>query len=808
MADAPDERGDLPLLTLRNAVLMPGATLAVELGRRASIDAVEWAYQGRIEPAGAEKLVVVATQREALNEAPERDDLHDVGTLAKIVELQMGLPGRASVVLTGVARCNLLTLSEHRHRKARACQYHLRAEEQGNRALSHALAGTIRDLVRRFEDFFESSAEDYEAEVEVCEAIAEESEPENVADLAVTLLDISTDEQLSFLEERQVSERLRRVVELLARDLKSLEVRADIDKTVREHMKAHEHRVLLKHRARAIAAELGENDDESEDWLDELHGRLEHKELPDAAMQAAQRELNRLEQINPHSAEADIARSYVEWLLDLPWTSESFEEEKAPELAEVREAMDRAHHGLDKPKQRVIEYLAVQRLSTSGSGPILCLAGPPGVGKTSLAQSIALALGRPLVRVSLGGLRDSAEIRGHRKAYVGARPGKLLAAMKRAQHCSPVMLLDEIDKLAHDEARGDPTAALLEALDPEQNEGFEDHYLNVPYDLSQVVFICTANDLHAIPMVLRDRLEIISLPGYTVQDKIAIARGHLWPRALKDHGLAQQGLSIDDEALLALATTYTREAGVRELSRSIAALLRDIAMRLAEGQSVDKTIKGKDCLEILGPPKFHPEQRETKPKIGVVTGLAWTPTGGRILFIETTGVHGEGKLRLTGQQGETMRESAQAAWSLVRSQGHRWAEFERSPTQSDLHLHIPAGAVRKDGPSAGIAMTLSILSRLSQRPLRNDIALTGEVTLTGLVLAVGGIREKVLAAHRAGLREVILPERNRKDEVDIPEAAREEMTFHYVRHMDEVISLMLLDAPAPAAPTNPAPAYA
>lgn len=792
MSRASEPRAALPLLTLRNAVLFPGATLTVELGRKPSIDAIEWAQESRDPDAGASKHVLVVTQRDAMSEQPRRDDLFDVGTVARILEHTPGIPGRATVVLRGLRRVNLLELqASDRAARAQEGSYSEREEDRSEAALCQALAGSVRELGRSIVNYYEEVDQDEAPDQDgpSFELLEDATDPATVADLAVSLLDGTVDEQMSYLRERQIKERLRRVIEALTHTIKTLEVRIDINKTVREHMKAHEHRVMLKHRARAIEAELGSADEEDEDWLDELHGRLEEKKLPEAAMYAAHRELNRLEQLNPHSSEADIARNYVEWLLDLPWTCE-LEAQPAPiSLAQAKEVMNQAHYGLEKPKKRVLEYLAVRQLAPQRAGPILCLAGPPGVGKTSLATSIAKALDRPLVRVALGGLRDAAEIRGHRRAYVGAQPGKILAAMKRAKSASCVVLLDEIDKIAHDEARGDPTAALLETLDPEQNAEFEDHYLNVPYDLSQVVFLCTANDLAPIAPYLRDRLEILQLSGYTQEDKIEIGKAHLLPLAIKEHGLSDHPVTLDEQAWRSLTSAYTREAGVRGLARSLAALMRDRAMRLSEGKSLSDRIDAAYCTEVLGPPRFHPELRGDRARPGVVTGLAWTPSGGRILFLEAASTPGEGRLRLTGQQGDTMRESARTAHSLVRSSLHRWGFEEIDPQCIDLHIHIPAGAVRKDGPSAGAAMTLAVLSRLRGRDVPADLAITGEVTLTGQILAVGGIREKVLAAHRAGIRRVVLPERNRKDEAEIPSAARQELEIHYIRRIEELFAL-------------------
>jgi ATP-dependent Lon protease len=495
--------------------------------------------------------------------------------------------------------------------------------------------------------------------------------------------------------------------------------------------------------------------------------------------------------MNQQSGEANIVRSYLELLSDLPWGDARATPDKL-DMTAARAVLERDHYGLDKVKKRIIEYLSVRKLAPAKRGPILCLVGPPGVGKTSLAHSIAETLGRTFVRVSLGGLRDDSEIRGHRRTYVGALPGRILHGMKRAGSSNPVFLLDEVDKLAAPDLRGDPSGALLEALDPEQNDAFEDHYLGTAYDLSRVIFICTANDLSQIPMVLRDRLEVIQLSGYTTDEKIAIARDYLVPRALAEHGLAL--VEIRDSVLEVLATEYTRESGVRNLQREIEALLRDVTMQIAE-QSVEprRHIEEQDLARILGPPKFHEERLEKEPQVGVVTGLGWTPAGGRLLFVEAATTLGDGKIRLTGRLGEVMRESGETALSLVRSRAEVFGIDRHFLRDRDVHVHVPAGAVPKDGPSAGVTVTTAVISSLTGRRVRSDVAMTGEVTLRGNVLPIGGVREKVLAAHRAGIRDVILPRQNAKDEPDIPAHVLAQMRIHYATHIDEVLKVALLD---------------
>jgi ATP-dependent Lon protease len=581
------------------------------------------------------------------------------------------------------------------------------------------------------------------------------------------------------------------MLEHLSHAVQTLRVKRDIDMTVRDHLSRSEKEAVLRHKMRAIKRELAVHEESPIDELGILRDRIDAKDLSSLARDAAQRELDRLSRMNPESGEATIARTYVEWLADLPWGDADAEAERV-DLEDARARLEAGHHGLEKVKRRVIEHLAVRKLVPNKRGPILCFAGPPGVGKTSLGRAIADTLGRPFVRLSLGGVRDDAELRGHRRTYVGAQPGRFVQAMKRAGRSNPVFLLDEVDKVAQNPGRGDAIGVLLEALDPEQNDSFEDHYLGVPYDLSRVSFICTANELGAIPPVLRDRLEVIEIGGYVVAEKVQIARTHLLPKIRAEHGLqSADAFDVTDEALEELATRYTRESGVRGLQRKLEALVRDHAMQIAERKSPPSSLDVEACTRILGAPRFSLPTRSDAPRLGVVTGLGWTPTGGRLLFIEATRTPGDGRLRLTGRLGDVMKESGQAALSLIRSDPPRFGaavDLQRT----DIHAHFPEGAIPKDGPSAGIGLVTALASSISNRPVRNDLAMTGEVTLRGNVLPVGGIREKVLAAHRAGIRTIILPAGNRKDEPEIPEAARAELTLHYVHTVDEVIALALV----------------
>jgi ATP-dependent Lon protease len=823
--------GVLPLLPLRSAVLFPGVAMPVDLGRPASVEAVRRAT-GHGRRFGPANQVLVATQRDPMNDQPRLADLYPIATVTRVVQVLRGLPGRMTVIVRGLERVAIDGLE-----RVDGCdlvRFRKLAPSLGKATMSTALAGVLRDLVKRHEALLPSSRASQQRQDAVQE-ILDERDAAVVGDLVANLVELETRDRVGLLQQLDVDERLRRLIELVAQRCNELEVKRDIDRSVRDHLSRHEHEAVLRHKLRAIQAELGDDDPDS--WLDDLSERLDQKLLPEHAQLAVERELGRLERMNPQASEAMIARTYLEWIADLPWLIPSRPPDHGDlDLLAARARLDADHHGLEKVKKRVLEYLAVRKLAPDQRGPLLCFAGPPGVGKTTLARSIAATLGREFVRISLGGVRDDAEIRGHRRTYVGALPGRLIQAMKQAGAPDPVILLDEIDKLSGAELRGDPASALLEALDPEQNDSFEDHYLGLPYDLSRVVFICTANEIGAIPAVLRDRLEFIHLSGYTLEEKLAIARRHLLPKELRDNGLMPElldgdppapgsireqrarntsllaatrregddpvpslgpAVEIDDAAIEVLATEYTRESGVRNLQRQLAALLRDVAMHKAEARvGFDEPVhlRVEDLSRVLGPPRYSEELMDLGPRVGVCTGLGWTPTGGRLLFVEVTTAPGKGQLRLTGSLGEVMKESAQAALSLIRSQAKRFAVDHVAFDKRDVHVHLPSGAIPKDGPSAGIALTTALLSALGGRMVRHDLAMTGEVTLRGQVLPVGGVREKLLAAHRAGIRDVILPARNRKDEPELPEAARKDLRLHFVSHIDEVLELALLDA--------------
>lgn len=800
MAASPPSRpasGELPLLPLRSMSLLPGLPQPIELGRTTSVAAVERA-RSRPEGDPNSKLVIVATQRDPLVERPEFDDLYPVGLLAEVTQALHGVPGRMTAIVRGLHRVRLLGLS--RGADVTTLQYQRAHETMGDPTLAYALAGALQDLVRQHDESLPAAAKNRNR-AQTLALLTAERNPGAICDLAATHVDLESEEAIEVLMELQITERLRKLLERVSHRINVLQVKRDLDKHVRDHLSKHEQEALLRHKLRAIQSQLTDDVDDDA-WLEALADRLADKALTDDAKSEVKRELDRLRRMNPQSQEANIARTYLELMADLPWGEQDASEDKL-DIQAARELLEREHYGLDKVKKRIIEYLSVRKLAPHKRGPLLCLAGPPGVGKTSLARSIAESLGRSFVRMSLGGVRDDAEVRGHRRTYVGALPGRLVQLIRKAGTTNPVLLLDEIDKLGGDASRGDPASAFLEALDPEQNDTFEDHYLGTPYDLSNVIFICTANDVSRIPPVLRDRLEFINLSGYTLEEKISIARDYLVPRALAEHGMKPGGVGFDHGAYDMLATQYTRESGVRSLQRQLEAMLRDVAMDVVEkGEEVDHSpieLTAKDVERVLGPPRYHEDALDETPPVGVVTGLGWTPSGGRLLVVEAATTPGEGKLRLTGRLGEVMKESGQTAMSLIRSRARRLGVDPAYMKKVDLHVHVPAGAVPKDGPSAGITVTTAIVSKLTGRRVRNDVAMTGEVTLHGKVLAIGGVREKVLAAHRAGAKTVILPGQNRKDERDIPEAVRGDIEICYVDHIEQVLAIALLDLdPDPA----------
>jgi ATP-dependent Lon protease len=776
-----EEIKDLPevvsLLPLRNSVLFPGSIIPIDVGRPKSVKLIE-------EAIAAERPVIgIVTQKQARTEEPGAEDLHDVGCAVRILKVIKLARDNYSVILQGVMRIKIeQIISDDPFLQARVTEL---PEQNPSPLEAEALVANIKETAKKLISLVP------ELPREAAALLDSVNEPGQVADLVAANLDIEPSEKQEVLEAFDIGTRLRKVLTLLTRQLEILEIRERINTQVQEEMGHSQREYVLRQQLKAIKGELGEIDDENAD-VDEFEQKIAEAKMPEEAEKTAFKQLNRLKQMQPSSAEYTVTRTYLEWLVDLPW---SVSTEDQLEISTVRDVLNEDHYDLEKVKKRILEYMAVLKLNASKKGPILCLVGPPGVGKTSLGKSVARAIGRSFVRISLGGVRDEAEIRGHRRTYVGSLPGRLVQALKRAGTNNPVIVLDEIDKLGHD-FRGDPASALLEVLDPEQNHTFSDHYLEVAFDLSRVMFIATANTIDPVPPALRDRLEILDLPGYTRQEKLAIARRFLIPKQISEHGLARDDLSLRfaDEAVMEMVDSYTREAGVRNLQREISSVVRGVAVKFVEGEVAGEVaVTAADIPDYLGPARFMPEMAERTASPGVSTGLAWTSTGGEIMFIEATAMPGKGGLMLTGQLGDVMKESAQAAMSYVKSHIDGLGIAKDALENRDVHVHVPAGGIPKDGPSAGVAIFSALVSLLTRRCVRADVAMTGEITLRGLVLPVGGIKEKLLAAHRAGIRRILLPERNSKDVVDVPQEILDEIEIVFAKSVDDVLLAALED---------------
>ncbi|MCB9618324.1 MAG: endopeptidase La [Sandaracinus sp.] len=766
---------ELPVLPIRNAVLFPGAVAPFDVGREKSVALVE-DIENLNQP-----VIAIFAQKDPSTDDPSQEDLYPVGVAARVLKALKHSSGNYSLILQGLVRVRLENVTmEDPYLKSRISKLE---EPKVDDVEAEALSMSLRDIAKQVIQLMP------ELPREASSLIDSIQEPGQLADLVAANLDAPVDEKAALLETIDAKDRIRKVLRLLTRQLEILKMRERINSQIKEEMGKNQREYVLRQQLKAIKEELGEEDGDSGD-LDVLEERLNKAELPKETDKVARKQLKRLRSMQVGSAEYTVVRTYIDWILDIPWSKETPDNLDIPS---VRRVLDEDHAGLDKVKKRIVEYLAVRKLKTDKKGPILCLLGPPGVGKTSLGRSIARALNRKFVRISLGGVHDEAAIRGHRRTYVGALPGQLIQGMKKAGTINPVFMLDEIDKVGRD-FRGDPSAALLEVLDPEQNDTFSDHYLEIPYDLSKVMFVATANVGDTIPAPLRDRMEIIEIPGYTRREKLDIAKNHLAPKQIEDHGLKPEQLVITDSALAAIIDDYTREAGVRNLERKVATVVRGVAVKVAEGQEGPFTIAHTaDLKEFLGPPRYTSEVAERTSETGVSTGLAWTAVGGEILFIEATKMHGTGKLQLTGQLGDVMKESAQAAMSYVRTRAKDFGLSEDFLEKSDLHIHIPAGAMPKDGPSAGVTMMTALVSLMTGIRVRHDVAMTGEITLRGRVLPVGGIKEKILAAHRAGIKRVILPERNVADLEEVPQEVRDELEFVPVSKVDEVLANALTE---------------
>ncbi len=766
----------LIILPVRNVVLYPGIVVPLTLGRPKSIAAAQ-------EAARSERPLGVLLQRRPEVDDPGPEDLYEVGTLGNILRYVTSQDGAHHIVCQGQQRFRVREfLPGYPFLVAR-----VEKVEEPEVATPEAEAR----LMHLKERAMEALQLLPQAPPELANAVQAVTSPSMGADLVASFMDLKPEEKQEVLETFDVQARLDKVLELLGHRIEVLKITRDISQQTKEAVEERQREYILREQLKAIQKELGEVEGTAAE-IEQLSEAIGKAGMPEEVEQHARKELKRLERMPEAAAEYSMLRTYLDWLVELPW---SVATEDQIDIAQARQILDEDHYNLEKVKRRILEYLAVRKLNPEGKSPILCFVGPPGVGKTSLGQSIARATGRKFVRLSLGGVHDEAEIRGHRRTYIGALPGNIIQAIRKAGTRNPVMMLDEVDKLGAS-FHGDPSSALLEVLDPEQNATFRDNYLGVPFDLSQVMFICTANVIDTIPGPLRDRMEVIELPSYTEDEKVEIARRYLVRRQLEANGLKPEQCEITDEALHVVVREYTREAGVRNLERRIGAVCRNVAMRIAEGTAERVRVDAEEVRKILGPRQVESEVAMRTSVPGVATGLAWTPVGGDILFVEATRVPGSGKLILTGQLGDIMRESGQAALSLVKSRARDLGIDEALFEKSDIHIHVPAGAIPKDGPSAGVAMFIALVSLLTNQTVRSDTAMTGEISLRGLVLPVGGIKEKALAAHRAGIKRVLLPKRNQKDFEDIPESARNELEFIWLDRVDDAIKAALGEAPS------------
>ncbi len=759
----------IPLLPIRDIVVFPYMVLPLFVGREMSIKAIEVALEGN-------RMIFLTSQKDINVENPSPSDLYSVGTVGVIMRMLKLPDGRIKILVQGVARAKTAKFLQ----KEPFYQVEIKAFPDVPTPINletEAMMRNVKEQIEKLVSFGKVILPD------IMVVIENVDDPGKLADLAVANMGLKVEQAQEILEITDPLQRIKRINEALGKEIELLsmqqkiqaDVRGEIDKTQREY--------FLREQLKAIQRELGETDDRSED-MRELRERIKDAKLPEKASKEAEKQLRRLERMHPDAAEASMTRTYIEWLAELPWSKTTKDN---LDLKAAQKVLEEDHYDLEKVKERILEYLSVRKLKEKMKGPILCFVGPPGVGKTSLGKSIARSLGREFVRISLGGVRDEAEIRGHRRTYVGALPGRIIQGIKTSGYNNPVFMLDEIDKIGAD-FRGDPSAALLEVLDPEQNNSFSDHYIGLPFDLSRVMFITTANMTDPIPGPLKDRMEVIHLSGYTEQEKLGIAKSYLIPRQLNEHGITDKNISIPDKTVLEVISQYTREAGVRNLEREIGHLCRKVARKIAEGESGLFTITTGNLHTYLGVPKFLPEVEREKDEVGVVTGLAWTETGGDVLYIEATTMRGKGSLTLTGHLGDVMKESAHAALTYVRSRAGDLGIHSDRFSKTDVHIHVPAGAIPKDGPSAGVTMATALASVFTNKPVRKDLAMTGEVTLRGRVLPIGGLKEKTLAARRAGIRTMIVPKQNEKDLDDIPKNVKKNMQFIFVETMDEVIS--------------------
>ncbi len=762
----------LPLLPLRGLLVYPSMVLHLDVGREKSVKALETAML-------EDSVILLCSQSEIHIEEPSPDDIYRVGTISKVRQMLKLPNGTIRVLVEGLVRAEILEFAETSE------FYEVQVQELPEQEETNSeIDALMRTVLTQFEHYINLSKK---VTPETLAAVSDIDEPGRLADVICSHLALKIKDKQEILETIDVRERLEKLLDILNNEREVLELERKISQRVKKQMEKTQKEYYLREQMKAIQKELGEKEGRAGE-VEELRQQLADSSVPEKVKEKVEKEIDRLEKMPATSAEGSVIRNYIDWLLGLPWGK--FTEDDL-DMARAEDVLEADHYGLEKPKERVLEYLAVQKLVKKLKGPILCLVGPPGVGKTSLARSIAKSLGREFVRISLGGVRDEAEIRGHRRTYVGAMPGRIIQGMKTAGTMNPVFLLDEIDKMAMD-FRGDPAAALLEVLDPEQNSTFSDHFVELPFDLSNVMFVTTANAIHTIPRPLLDRMEVLYIPGYTELEKLQIAIKYLLPKQKKDHGLEDEQLTISDELLLKIVRDYTRESGVRNLEQQVASVCRKAAKQIVSGHATSIVMTEEQLKEYLGPSKFRYGMAEQTDQVGVVSGLAWTEVGGDTMSIEVTVMPGSGKLTLTGKLGDVMKESAQAAFSYCRSKIGEFdipADFHE---KKDIHIHIPEGAIPKDGPSAGITMATALISALSNIPVSRTVAMTGEITLRGRVLPIGGLKEKTLAAHRAGIRTVLVPKDNEKDLKDIPESVSKDLTFHLVGHMDEVLKHALV----------------
>ncbi|MCM0081288.1 endopeptidase La [Geomonas sp. Red32] len=767
----------LPLLPVRDVVVYPYMILPLFVGREISINAVDYALS-------KDRMIFLATQRDVADEEPAPDGIYQVGTVAMIMRMLKLPDGRVKILVQGLTKARVTEYLAEKPFYSVRIDRMLEPASQENSLEAEALIRTVKEELGKIVALGKAVSP------EVMVIVENMQEPGSLADLVASNIGLKVEEAQGLLEVTDPLERLRKVNDYLNKESELLNMQARIQSAAKEEMGKSQREYYLREQLRAIQQELGETDARSEE-IAELRKSVESAKMPQTVEKEALKQLGRLEQMHPDAAEAGMLRTYLDWLVDIPWSKST---KDSLEINRASEILNEDHYFLEKVKERILEFLAVRKLKKKMKGPILCFLGPPGVGKTSLGKSIARAMGRKFVRISLGGVRDEAEVRGHRRTYVGALPGRIIQGLKQAGSNNPVFMLDELDKLGSD-FRGDPSSALLEVLDPEQNNSFSDHYINLPFNLSNVMFIATANQIDTVPGPLRDRMEVISLSGYTEEEKLGIAKRYLVPRQVKENGISEEIANFSEEALRTIISKYTREAGLRNLEREIGTVCRKVARKVAEKGEKQFHITAATVPKYLGPPKFLREEEMERNEIGVVTGLAWTPVGGEVLFVEATVMKGKGGLTLTGQLGDVMKESVQAALSYIRTRSAEFQLPEDFLSSFDIHVHVPAGAIPKDGPSAGVTMATALVSALTKTPVRKEVAMTGEITLRGKVLPIGGLKEKILAAARLGVTTVVIPVQNHKDLEDVPKTILKKLKIVTASTIDDVLKVALENFP-------------